>query len=76
MMLFAGIGFAQEFASADTPKKGSSREVANAAVMQAEEPHADWEERDVPKLASAQKHPNIHWLTCEDISPYLGCYGF
>jgi N-sulfoglucosamine sulfohydrolase len=20
--------------------------------------------------------PNILWLTCEDISPYLGCYGF
>lgn len=23
-----------------------------------------------------QSRPNILWLTCEDISPYLGCYGF
>ncbi len=22
-----------------------------------------------------QERPNILWLTCEDISPYLGCYG-
>jgi len=21
------------------------------------------------------QHPNILWITCEDISPYLGCYG-
>lgn len=25
--------------------------------------------------ASAQSRPNILWITCEDISPYLGCYG-
>jgi len=24
----------------------------------------------------AEERPNILWLTCEDISPYLGCYGF
>ncbi len=24
----------------------------------------------------AADRPNILWLTCEDISPYLGCYGF
>lgn len=35
-----------------------------------------WEERDVPNPISDQKRPNILWLTCEDISPYLGCYGF
>lgn len=23
-----------------------------------------------------QERPNILWITCEDISPYLGCYGF
>jgi N-sulfoglucosamine sulfohydrolase len=23
----------------------------------------------------AEEHPNFLWLTCEDISPYLGCYG-
>jgi hypothetical protein len=22
------------------------------------------------------ERPNILWITCEDISPYLGCYGF
>jgi N-sulfoglucosamine sulfohydrolase len=26
-------------------------------------------------LAAADR-PNILWITCEDISPYLGCYGF
>ena len=25
---------------------------------------------------AATTRPNILWLTCEDISPYLGCYGF
>ena len=24
----------------------------------------------------AQERPNILWITCEDISPYLGSYGF
>jgi arylsulfatase A-like enzyme len=31
------------------------------------------------KICSGQninEHPNILWITCEDISPYLGCYGF
>jgi len=23
-----------------------------------------------------EERPNILWITCEDISPYLGCYGF
>jgi len=23
-----------------------------------------------------QEKPNILWITCEDISPYLGCYGY
>ena len=26
--------------------------------------------------AVGAERPNILWLTCEDISPYLGCYGF
>src|SRR3954466_12405283 len=26
-------------------------------------------------LASAADQPNILWITCEDISPNLGCYG-
>ncbi|SNR70899.1 Arylsulfatase A [Lutibacter agarilyticus] len=26
--------------------------------------------------AQSQEKPNILWITCEDISPYLGCYGF
>src|SRR6478752_5395716 len=25
--------------------------------------------------ALAAEHPNILWITCEDISPNLGCYG-
>lgn len=25
---------------------------------------------------NAASRPNFLWLTCEDISPYLGCYGF
>ena len=25
--------------------------------------------------AKAQKRPNILWISCEDISPHLGCYG-
>jgi len=25
--------------------------------------------------ATAQKRPNIVWITCEDISPYIGAYG-
>src|SRR5690554_6594464 len=25
---------------------------------------------------SQSELPNILWITCEDISPYLGCYGF
>ncbi|EMI43752.1 secreted protein [Rhodopirellula sp. SWK7] len=24
---------------------------------------------------SNRERPDIFWLTCEDISPYLGCYG-
>ncbi|MGB6220748.1 sulfatase-like hydrolase/transferase [Haloferula sp.] len=28
----------------------------------------------VPVLALAGERPNIVWITCEDISPYLGCY--
>ncbi len=23
-----------------------------------------------------QEKPNVLWITCEDISPYIGCYGF
>ncbi len=29
----------------------------------------------VASLALAAERPNILWITCEDISPYLGCYG-
>lgn len=25
--------------------------------------------------AAAAERPNVLWITCEDISPYLGCYG-
>ena len=39
------------------------------------EPYPVWEERDVPNPNPGQKRPNILWITCEDISPYLGCYG-
>lgn len=28
-----------------------------------------------PKLSSAQKHPNILWITCEDLSPFLPSFG-
>lgn len=27
-------------------------------------------------LTHAADRPNILWITCEDISPYLGCYGY
>jgi N-sulfoglucosamine sulfohydrolase len=26
-------------------------------------------------FATAQQHPNILWIVCEDISPYIGAYG-
>jgi arylsulfatase A-like enzyme len=29
----------------------------------------------LPAAAFAAEHPNILWITCEDISPNLGCYG-
>lgn len=29
----------------------------------------------IPALAPAEDRPNILWITCEDISPNLGCYG-
>lgn len=29
----------------------------------------------LPLVAHAADRPNILWITCEDISPYLGCYG-
>ncbi len=28
-----------------------------------------------PKIEQTRPLPNILWITCEDISPYLGCYG-
>ncbi|MHC4594786.1 MAG: sulfatase-like hydrolase/transferase [Planctomycetota bacterium] len=28
-----------------------------------------------PVDGASQEKPNILWITCEDISPYLGCYG-
>lgn len=28
------------------------------------------------KGQNSQVRPNVLWITCEDISPYLGCYGF
>ncbi|MGB0414829.1 MAG: sulfatase-like hydrolase/transferase, partial [Coraliomargarita sp.] len=40
------------------------------------EPYPVWEERSVPNPNPNQDRPNILWITCEDISPYLGCYGF
>jgi uncharacterized sulfatase len=27
-------------------------------------------------FATAAERPNILWLSCEDISPHLGCYGY
>jgi arylsulfatase A-like enzyme len=27
------------------------------------------------RTAMGADRPNILWITCEDISPYLGCYG-
>lgn len=29
----------------------------------------------LPGWVNGQSRPNILWITCEDISPYLGCYG-
>ena len=44
-------------------------------VCFAAQPYPVWEERDVPNPNPRQDRPNILWITCEDISPYLGCYG-
>ena len=30
---------------------------------------------DAAKITDTKKAPNILWITCEDISPYFGCYG-
>ena len=30
---------------------------------------------NVSEAAEADRRPNILWITCEDISPNLGCYG-
>jgi N-sulfoglucosamine sulfohydrolase len=40
------------------------------------EPFTVFKKSDAPAIPSSQKRPNILWITCEDISPYLGCYGF
>ena len=40
------------------------------------EPYPVWEERDVPNPNPGQDRPNVLWITCEDISPFLGCFGF
>ena len=29
----------------------------------------------IASLTSAAERPNIVWISCEDISPQLGCYG-
>ncbi len=31
---------------------------------------------DISSAENNSERPNILWITCEDISPYLGCYGF
>ncbi|MFO0877741.1 MAG: sulfatase-like hydrolase/transferase [Gemmataceae bacterium] len=36
---------------------------------------AAWLVAVVPILADEARRPNILWLTCEDMSPHLGCYG-
>jgi len=28
-----------------------------------------------PTIKASEQRPNILWITCEDINPYLGCYG-
>lgn len=30
----------------------------------------------IPAMLCSQEKPNILWITCEDISPYIGAYGF
>ncbi len=32
--------------------------------------------KNEPGAENTNQRPNILWITCEDISPYLGCYGF
>ena len=34
-----------------------------------------WLVSGMPLTASAADRPNILWISCEDISPSLGCYG-
>ncbi len=37
---------------------------------------SDTTRRDFIKQAGSRPdRPNILWITCEDISPHLGCYG-
>jgi len=31
--------------------------------------------KSAPSSVMPKKKPNILWITCEDLSPYLGCYG-
>ena len=46
--------------------------MARALVLPNARANAEQPERP---LRQTQGRPNILWLVCEDISPYLGCYG-
>ena len=51
------------------PPHSASRAVALLALT------AAWLVPALQSRAAAQEHPNILWITCEDTSPDLGCYG-
>src|SRR3972149_7687196 len=51
------------------PPHSVSRAVALLALT------AAWLVPALQSRAAAQEHPNILWITCEDTSPDLGCYG-
>jgi len=55
---------------------GSALSLAVSGCNPASEQTAANKRPNFISMLSDDQHPNILWITCEDISPYLGCYGF
>ncbi len=52
--------------------KGAGLSLAGLAVSGCTQPVAP---RPVRSIETRLDKPNVLWITCEDVSPYLGCYG-